>query len=882
MTLADELTTSIYGSEYFRKLFLQLENTVANCFWIDDSEVAISMGERRDLLRFADILSHSSSPDARNAAYRIVALLAEIHGIDDELGAFAQAILSKLGNFPGLAYLHRTHAVERVLPLERDLESRSKKRGQATSDGQHVLTDSQFEIRQALEKHDYFSFSGPTSIGKSFIIRDFIRVLASGEKLNQGCVVVLVPTRALIGQMVNDLRNEIPENDVNVAAFPGTSPYLESKYKKTIYVLTPERLLRYIADAPSPVKYLFIDEAQKVTSESDERSSLYYHAIYETTRRFATKLVFASPNIPNPGVFLGLFERDQSGSMAVGDRTVSQNKYFLDLEAREVRYYSNLPPQESSEEVAIAVESLPQDLEEVVEKLGRNASNLIYCNSAGATVDRARIFAERRSEVAMTADLATLLEFIEQYVHVDYYLLMCLKRGVAFHHGRMPQEVRTRVEAMFSDPASSLKYMFCTSTLLEGVNLPAKNIFVLTERHGLGKFSQIDFENLIGRAGRLTREFSGNVICIRAESNRWPDTELLKTSVPAPVVSFLTDVNPRRTREFTNMGKLVADEPTAGNLKVGIKANLANFASIVLLHHLEGLRSPLMARFLEKNKNGLAILKSAAQRDPVPGDALRVSPTIRAKHQHNALAYIQEYGRASQYFPSSKANMDSLPLLTKLYELYEWDTEETKGRNPLIPPGLVKAGWGESRLSYWAMLMDHWIKSEPLNRIIGYSLHYHQERGYIWFSEGGRPIKETFVRSARHTNIVIEQVMSDIENGLRYRIVRYLQNYYDLSKQKLAGEDLGPNWAELVEYGTLDKRSVSLQNTGFSRTAAEHLLATHLECLTFDAQSGLERIDIELLITRMSSDHDLTAEILDVLRKDHPDGNTVSNLEQKS
>ena len=43
--------------------------------------------------------------------------------------------------------------------------------------------------------------------------------------------------------------------------------------------------------------------------------------------------------------------------------------------------------------------------------------------------------------------------------------------------------------------------MFCTSTLLEGVNLPAKNIFIFSNAIGNSKFSDVDFWNLAGRAG---------------------------------------------------------------------------------------------------------------------------------------------------------------------------------------------------------------------------------------------------------------------------------------------------------------------------------------------------------------------------------------------
>jgi superfamily II RNA helicase len=38
-----------------------------------------------------------------------------------------------------------------------------------------------------------------------------------------------------------------------------------------------------------------------------------------------------------------------------------------------------------------------------------------------------------------------------------------------------------------------IDYLFSTSTLLEGVNLPAKNIFILSNKKGLSEFIETKF-----------------------------------------------------------------------------------------------------------------------------------------------------------------------------------------------------------------------------------------------------------------------------------------------------------------------------------------------------------------------------------------------------
>lgn len=60
-----------------------------------------------------------------------------------------------------------------------------------------------------------------------------------------------------------------------------------------------------------------------------------------------------------------------------------------------------------------------------------------------------------------------------------------------------------------------LRFVCCTSTLLQGMNLSAKNIFVEDPKKGRGApMKKGDFWNLVGRAGGLSKEFHGNVFCI--------------------------------------------------------------------------------------------------------------------------------------------------------------------------------------------------------------------------------------------------------------------------------------------------------------------------------------------------------------------------------
>ncbi|QIM18666.1 DEAD/DEAH box helicase [Leucobacter coleopterorum] len=710
---ADVLGDMIVVSDSYKQDIAALETHVSHAFLTGAASVSLREELVDRLLRYADILSHSTSEQYRESSYTLIALLRECQDLGDlssssakRLTAVATAVLVELGNFPGLRTLTNGSEVEFTLPESRGILRAAKEIVQATKHGNQTLTDTQYQITERMKGEDYFSFSGPTSLGKSFILKDVIYDIVQQPDLDQHCVVVLVPTKALIGQTAADIRvllKDVPE--VNVATFPSLPLFLRRTYPRTIFVFTPERLLRYLAAPKRDIDYLIVDEAQKVISKKDARSSIYYHAILEVTRRFATKLIFASPSIQNPELFLELFQKATEGALAVQERTVAQQRYFVDLIDRKQYYLSG----SASEQIEIDQPPLVRTPIDLVTSLSGTRKSIIYINSSAKSADFAMGLSATLPKVH-DEEIDKLIKFVKEHIHKDYYLVTTLKHGVAFHHGKMPQEVREKVEALFSEPNSKLKYVVCTSTLLEGVNLPAKNIFVLNDTHGPSGFGKIDFENLAGRAGRLTYDFSGNVICVRHESGSWSQTtrDLIPRGTPIAAESFL--VNPgRKTKEFTDIGKVLQGKPLAKKTSNDARRAVEQYSSILLLHRLGKQQTPLRTLFVEKVPEGSKILDKAVAEFTGSTEILRRSPGILPKYQ-NAVWDGLVLGVNGPLIPNGteELNYDLFKqVLTQLGVLYNWIVTESGGKEPLVPSN--DEGYS-GRIRYWATLMSYWVK----------------------------------------------------------------------------------------------------------------------------------------------------------------------------
>lgn len=171
---------------------------------------------------------------------------------------------------------------------------------------------------------------------------------------------------------------------------------------------------------------------------------------------------------------------------------------------------------------------------------GERTSRMIaYFSSKDKAINAALTFAELQKQIdggtqkQIDPELAELARDVRNQVHRDYFLAGLLEQGIAYHIGYLPSAIRMRIEKLFKD--EKITAMFCTSTLVEGVNLPADNLFITSYYSGRAQMTDVDFRNLVGRVGRIQYNLSGNVFMISDETrNNKQDVYLdkLKSGIP--------------------------------------------------------------------------------------------------------------------------------------------------------------------------------------------------------------------------------------------------------------------------------------------------------------------------------------------------------------
>jgi superfamily II DNA/RNA helicase len=845
MSIFEELSKKALADDYFKELFCKAEMLSASNFFQvkkDDLEEK----EFLDLLRFADILSRSEESDAQNKAYKTISLLVDDYKDEAVFRAFSNSVLTKLGNFPALKFLEENDQNSDNRSLELILERYVKELYQKIPGSEFVFTDSQYKIFEELRNSNHFSFSGPTSLGKSFILNAFIRHLIVNDKADEN-IIILVPTRALINQTLLHLRKEFLDvKEYRVLSHPTVPETYRVDNGRYIFIFTPERLIAYLSDSKNPkIGYLFVDEAQKVVSEKDSRSPLYYHAILQAERK-SIKLYFASPNIPNPEIFLKLFEKSTDESISIKSSPVSQNCYFLDLLDRRCVLFSDVHGEKD-----ISVDFANRSFAHWLKELSGDQASIIYCNTKVDTIQYALNFSKELPD-KNDERIDEVISVIKEHLHAKYFLIDCLKKGVAFHFGNLPQRIRTKIEVLFVDKV--IDYVFCTSTLLEGVNLPAKNIFILNNAIGLTQFSDIDFWNLAGRAGRLSKELSGNIICARIEDkkNRWKNPEkdlvVVKNKDIKPIKPLITT---GQKNFFRNVeAALTGDNFTRNNASSNEKKIWDHYANIALIHEIRSDDSALRSNFIRKNENAKKILKDISKTNTVPEKILSSYSAIKAKYQNR----IYNRDDLAERTLSSDISYDSvLNSLKMLCDFYSWDIEEASGRDPMYR--------SRESLKYFSVLMSNWMGSTPLSRMITTSIDYYINTGQIWDTDHLIIFNP---KDKYHINLVINEIISNIDNILRFRLKNYFGNYYDLLVDKLGKDEAGMNWGDFLEYGTTDFKVIELQIIGIPRHLASYLLQNYAENFEFDC-NVLIAINRDGLLDKMDKNSVEFKELIEII-----------------
>lgn len=815
-TLGESIYSKIDNNEYLNELYNKLLRNYSRKIFRREIE-KFSADELNDLLRFADILSKSTDKhkkgDHKIWAQQIVALLDKLYPNNEFIELYKTSVLTVCNNFQGMKN-DKNKLVDNNI-LERSATQADKQYFQVPNHPDDYFFEDQKRVYDCM--HDgHLSYSAPTSQGKSYVMKVFIK-----EKIINGCqenFAIIVPTKALINEtrhkMLAELKDENTSTKLNYRIVTSTGDIALEQDHHFIYIMTPERFLYLLNTTEHTASYIFIDEAHKISAK-DKRSAFYYQVVSKLMKMDMEPVIcFASPNIPNPEEYLKLIAGDHVKKNIHSEYApVSQIKQIIDCHSGLIEIYNDF----SKEFIKIGNNS-QKTLNEIINYIGKDEQNLVYCNSLKEAIDQAVKYGET-ADYLNDESLDKLANDIKTEISSDYFLVDLLRKGIAYHVGYLPASIRARIEDAYK--RGIIKTLFCTSTLIEGVNLPADNLFITSHQNGRSNFDEVTFRNLIGRVGRIDHSLFGNVFLVNLENKDKKIEkykELLKKEVPTQKLSVETTLTKNQKKTVVN--SLINGDFEMNSRPSNTTSNQYDFmrkmATTIIDELKEGTTSVVTDSFSEELTDEAKVKITKKYKDIELSQGINITPdqTVILKE------FIKNGGSYPKRLPNGYFDWDStLYFLNQLAKIFKWDVYEHSSIGRLN-------FYGEfASLYYYGDLLEKWMSGYGLNLIIKSAIEYktnHPESG-IWIN--GYRIEDYFnALNKKHVNYVIAEALSNIENVILFTFANYFREFSTEYKLFHRIDHFDNDWYEYVEYGTTNLLTITLQRNGYTREAARYII----------------------------------------------------------
>ena len=359
------------------------------------------------------------------------------------------------------------------------------------------FTPVQADAYKRIEERIYFSFSAPTSAGKSFLFRELI-------KKAKFDIIIVVPSRALVSEYINTVVRLV---DKSVLVLQFIEVLNIKNTHRRVYIITPERGTELFKNLDKLNIELFLfDEAQ--LSEDGIRGMKFDSFVRRVDKLIPqAKKVFTHPFIENPEA--QLIKHDFNiDSEAKSYKQNSVGKIYLSYEYKKYHYFSPFETRQKK---------IDSENDIVKEKLLAKGTILIYVSKTkiydGVFISEFAEYVELCPKVRNREAkkyISRLKEFIgASDTNSDKHSVMIdmIEKGIVIHHGSMPLKARLLIEEFVNKGFARI--CFSTSTLTQGINMPFDIVWINNfQFRGSENQKILDLKNLIGRAGRSTEDIN--------------------------------------------------------------------------------------------------------------------------------------------------------------------------------------------------------------------------------------------------------------------------------------------------------------------------------------------------------------------------------------
>lgn len=410
-----------------------------------------------------------------------------------------------------------------------------------------ILDSAQKDVLDTFESANGKLFlSAPTSFGKTFLLKEII--YRHYENYNN--IVIVLPTVALLIEVTEEIDDFNEKHSLGYTIYNSIYRDLELS-ERNIFILTPERVLRLLAIVPDiELDFFFFDEIYKIDEdvalsseddvndkielgndnpqrdEQDHRAVAFRLALYFLLKK-CNSCYLAGPFIELNNLKDGFNKMLEKHHIATKEITfIPTLKNQIDFHGKTYKYSS---PFENYNESTLSNKPI-EKLIYVANRLQFSKTNqaIVYCLYPAYTEQHAREFSDSyKDSLPVDSSIQMFIEHLKNNYNFSFGgkrssfdnwdLIYALRNQIGIHNGKFPKYFQREIMRRFNDGAMST--LFCTSTIVEGVNTNAKTVVVYNNPSGkTDEGKKFLLLNINGRAGRYQHHFIGNIVYLSDKS----------------------------------------------------------------------------------------------------------------------------------------------------------------------------------------------------------------------------------------------------------------------------------------------------------------------------------------------------------------------------
>lgn len=418
----------------------------------------------------------------------------------------------------------------------------------------------------------------PTSSGKT-LIAEYRLLQALNQFRNQGgWVAYVVPTKALVNQIYNQLKRDLGNIGLSVEKASGAieldgfeQHLIEENGNQTsfdVLVTTYEKMNLLVRQGLGTTEQralvlTVVDEAHNI---EEKQRGLNLEFLLSTIKNDCQEANFLlmTPDISNSDEIVNWLAPDrgqvinleldwwQPNERVIGAIQIEGQRRAYDYVLR------TLHTDKGTYEVGEAIPLFPGSTDEtasqaraskvkIAKTIGANCLNIaspiiVLASDPNETYSIAETLFEKSDDnFGHDDDVDLLIKLVQSELGNDFPLARFLSRRIAVHSSALPDEIRFLVEDLMS--SEKLQALVATTTIAQGINFPVSSVIMGAYNYPyVGPMPVRDFWNLAGRVGRAGQDSMGWVgVCVRNDSDLVNVTRYVNT-VSEDLLSQLVSV----------------------------------------------------------------------------------------------------------------------------------------------------------------------------------------------------------------------------------------------------------------------------------------------------------------------------------------------------